>query len=843
MPEQIPCQYKSLQYGEFDFKGFVKTSLNSQVVYAEDGTTAKYVRYTLEAQLIIAKDLVNTAGMYGPTYGENANLDLDSVDVSMDRIRYQLSRPNCRLVFWHHGAGIAVNVLGQNESDDAEDFDYKYNNHVHYNTLAGPFPEILQWEPLGLNNSVRCTWRCNFHLPVNNTIQAAAFVDDADVFDKSRERAGIRTIGSIIQDYMAYAIYKDPNVASKIGGELGSATLANYVLAVSEEHEYEVSEEGTIVSTLSGVVEFSGSGTTFLNSTGDVSAVPRLIQALVHYFEPLHPTGFTRTQKYKLRKNRRELEYVIVDREIPSDNPLMPNIIKADVTHSVASELLSDNIMQGSGFLTWANNFEGNITVAPGKWKGWAWIAFMCIVQQRMLRTAPVTVENVASVKNQLSPSKKAPTEDDRVHARNMLTKISIKEHIYTRQVSFSVSYLVISDLAQLFDNTGLFEPVHISWKPQTLPAQFGQVKVDYIKRGIDATGEDNFAHTYEDQWQQSREFMANSQNVFGYRGPLMPGYNVVFNPYTEFDPNRQNLSVPLPNQQPKNFKNPEAYYPKDGNGVPQVPGGGTVDAGPYNVHQFAQHRRNTHLETFKDLKFKFGSIDPGVVAGVGVTILNNVAGRPALPPSYEYNQAPPDGLQYATYKGADATTPWWLRNTKSECTWLKYDINFELIRNENAAMLPQIGASTMASRHETNSRPEAIKRGHKGFSILGASNSAFNNNIPEYNYQAFCAFGLPVTYLRCSGSAMRIGFPIATPTLVGIQRFGEESPGPADGISGNQLVKAFRVGTSAWTHKMVSQSADMPVFAATWDIMYALQGDPKCDNIGFRTTQPSEYA
>lgn len=820
MPTPV-CEYKFLQYGQFEFRGYVKTSLNGQTIYAEDGITAKYVRYVLEAEFILTKELVNTVeSEFNPEYPEEQ--PTDSVDVAMDKIRFQLTRPHCRLVFWHHGAGIILNVLGQSETVESEDSEYKYKNHLWFNLLEGPFPEIVQWEPVGLNNAVRCRWRCVFNLPVNETIQNAAWLTDEDISSESRMYAGLQPIESIINSWFR-TIFTDSEV-----GDIGAAgaVLGNYVLSITEEHEFDVSEEGTVVSTLSGVIEFTSSGSRFLTRNGNPSAVPRLIQLMTHYFEPLHPVGFSRSQKYKLRKDKRSLEYVITDRELQSDNPLMPNIIKADVTHSVSSDILSDNLTSGSGFLTWATTFEGTITVAPGKWKGWAWIAMMCIVNQRIFRTNP-TLEQ--TVKDPESPFKDPQgTKLSKYAGRSLLTKISIKEHIYSRQVNFTLGYLLTSSLRHLFANSGLFEPVHIAWAGGTYPRDFGFVPTDAEVLGSQFL-------PYNIQWGQSRDSMARTQNVFGYRGPLMPGYNVLFNPYTEEDPNRLNLASIDRHQ-----RNPEKSYYTDGTEA-EIPSTELVNVGPDNIQELAQHRRNTHLETFTNLNFKIGN--GPLIDGDGSSVQNlfqaekvmdKVSGLP-----YRRGTTELPSETTITYVSATQEDQYALRASEPANTWVRYDMHFEMIRNENTVYLPSISPQHIRDRSVTEPRLSNVMRNHPGNAIHGITRSDPTNHTDgDYRNHAVATFGLPVTYIRCRGSAVRMGYPIPTPTLVGVQAVDSSK----DSASPAKIAQAYRVGTSKWKHGMINKSVDVPLYGASWDILYALQGDPACDNMGYRTVQPSEF-
>jgi hypothetical protein len=819
------CNYQFLQYGDFIFKGYTKTSLNKQNVYAEDGLTLKYIRCTLEAEFILTKELVSLVdGQITPTFPTGFPQPADSVDVAMDTIRMQLMRPQCKLIFWHHGAGVQVNVLGKTEPATLPDnvpYSYKYPNLINYRIFDGPFPEVLSWEPIGFNNAVRCRWRCTFNLTLWDSIEQGALIGQSDTQSFSRTNAGNRSISSIVTNYFNTLSF-DPGLPNGVKFE-------NYVFSIIEEQEFTVSEEGTVVVTLTGVIEFTSSGMAVLDRKGEPGAVPRLIQLMTHYFEPLHPIGFSRSQKYKFRKSKRELEYVIVDTEFKSDNPMMPNIIAADVSHEVSSDLLNDDVFGGSGFYSWNNTIEGTITVAPGKWVGWAWIAMMCILQQRLNLSQPISVDdaNKVNVKDEVAANQNQNlVPETKEKPRHLLHKIRIKESIYTRKVDFTFGYMVLSSLNNLFKNTGLFTPVYIAWDANgnnitTYPESFGLVPEPLVDPATGAYVPTPKSYDY--QWKYQREYLTKTQNVFGYRGPLLPGYDILFNPYDAVDDNRPNpTTIGIDTS-----KNPEKAI---------ADAGDDVDVGTYNIKTLAQYRRNHHLQSFTDLAFSSASNDEKVVADA-----KKVAGT-----AVKDLQNP--STNFESYPGTQLNMASWLKTTDPKLTWIDYDMQFEVIRDENSVLVPSIESQNPSSRHNNYHRPDSTKSSYRHFTIIGEVGTQggypTNPDSPDspYKYHNVQSFGAPVTYVRCVGSALRVGYPIPTPSLVGIQTRSANGGTVQDGIS-TPLVKAYRVGVSQWTHRLANKSVDLPVFEASWNITYALLGDPVCASIGFRTTQASEFS
>lgn len=824
----IATRYEKIKYGNYTFHAFNKVTLNKQNVYSDDGLVVKYVRCTLEVDFIIANETVDAT--YVPGQANPVMPSYRGVDAEMDFIREELSSPHKELVIYYHGAGTKLNVPGRAKTNivappnnifgrNADSNQY----HVYSSMVNSAYPEVLQWEPLGANNAARCKWRCVFNSPTreiklypgaasenledsdtvntNYYILGGSAIADSDISEECRSFAGGQRIELIVENYIKSLFTTETNVDYK---------LLNYLLSHTEEQECEIEEDGTAVVTLTGTLEFTSSGALFNKFKETPAAIPRLLQLLTHYFEPLHPPGFTRTQKYKYRKSRREIEYTIVDREIKSDNPIFPNIVKADVTHSVSSSLLGSDPLEGQGFLTWNNVFEGTITTRPGIWKGWAWIAMMTIVRQRMYRTQPMNGESLANLKGIIdSQVSEQVNQDKAVKPKHLLHKISIKESIYSRDVSFNMSYMTLNNLNELFMRTGLFYPVYIAWTGTTKDT-LGQVPINPWNQV-----EISNPQSYNDQWAISREYMANAQNVFGYRGPMLPGYDMVYDPYDGFDPNRF--------ANPTATKNPESKLviptQLDANGVPTNNPVGTLNYSvtSRNTPTLAERRRNAHYDTFQNLSFP------------GPETLDQARGGPAPIKQAIGENARRDSasLQYPTYNPAQDSS--FLRDIDPKDTWLSYNTMFVVHRKENSVMFPSIQAQVASSRQST-SVPATSGKASTTFRIHGASNA--EPSVSGYAYHDIQAFGMPITYIQVTGRAMRAGYGIPCPVFVGCKN-----------PNGSTIIPAYRVGDSQFTCYQVGRSSDIPIFQASWNIMYALKGDPSCASIGFVTNQETEFA
>lgn len=663
MPEPtttITCRYEAVKYGNLIFNSFARITLNHQNVYTEDNLFVKYIRCTLEVDFILSNETIQFTENKTTETGTGNVTIVRGIDLEMDFVREQLQMPNKELVLYYHGAGTKLNIAGRAKDNVVTDRLPGSKNPlaIPYNTLEGPYPEVLSWEPLGANNAARCKWRCVFNIPagpvkskgnsnledstISNSVLGGDYLGTSDIL-YARNYAGAQDIQSLVNAYINGLF----SAGSPESGELTNTTnLVTCLLSHTEEQECEIEEDGTAVVTLTGVLEFTGSGSLFNKLKESPTAIPRLLQFLNHYFEPLHPIGFTRTQKYKYKKSRREIEYVITDREIKSDNPIFPNIVKADVSHSVSSNLLGSDPFEGMGFITWNNVFEGTITVRPGVWKGWAWIAMQTIVKQRMKRTQSYAGENFADIKDRVSGVVANVIGNNQVQPRHLLHKISVKENIYNREVNFSMSYMTMHNLNELFLRTGLFFPVHIAW-PGNTPANIGEVPTD--RNQLDS------GLAYNDQWRISRESLANIQNVFGYRGPMLPGYDILFNPYDGQDPNRfAHQAAP---------RNPERYWVTPNNAI-------DFSQNANNVDTLAERRRNEHFETFGNLQFPFPNT-PQLYGGPSP--IKDSVGNGS-------RDGTSDG-SYRTYNPLQDSS--YLRDAKPEDTWISYDTKMIVHREE----------------------------------------------------------------------------------------------------------------------------------------------------------------
>jgi len=482
MPIINTCDTNFVSYGEYQFNAFVKSNASIQPIMADDSYTIKYQRVTFECEFVITTETVQLLGS-------------TTVDLDMDNIKQTLSTSGLKLKIYGRGFGSALTADLQ-----AETF------------LEGPFPEILDWEPIIGNKAVRCKWKVSY-----NQLNCS----DSD----------------------HASLELDPYVDG-----VGFGGKGFKLLSLVEEQELDINEMGAITLTVTGFVEFDGNRNyDFVANEGQLTR--RRLQQLAELFETRIPLGFHRKTKLKYLKNSRSYSYTIVDTEIQSETAGFPFIVKSDVTHEVSSSLVSDNFKVAGGFYKWINIFNGTFQVRPGAWKGWAWIAFLVYLFNRRDR-AEVLIGSpddfMKDEKDAANKDKPLTDQNKKRTPKQLPLSIRIKEHLHTNQVDITMKYMVLCSLRQLFDATGLFYPLDTLWSTK---ATLTEVPNNLPVRVISATsfptdiGTTPFSPRTSDpnagpiisrksQWEWFRDLSQTFvQNTYGYRNMQLPNHTFIYNP------------------------------------------------------------------------------------------------------------------------------------------------------------------------------------------------------------------------------------------------------------------------------------------------------------------------
>lgn len=811
----MTCRYDTIYYGGLEFDGFVTTSLNTERVPADDGFTTKYFKHTIECEFIITHETRKMKSVEGNGFF--------GVDMDLDYIRQVLMKPNQSLNFGFRGAGRG-NIAGQWDSEFVTNLVPLTEGGgingdrtlSHYG--IGPIPEVLLWEPLANNRAARCKWRCVFFtskasIPVINQS------NPTDELDTTR-----------------------PKTASEVLQNTGW-NWELMVLSVVEEQEVDIDEEGYLSVTVKGVIEFSGErvktalahwAQSFDGFSNDLMEYwidnPKcrksVQQALAQYFEPYQPLGFNRKQRYVYNKENRKLEYVITDTEVKNPQARFPRIVSYTASHEVSSQLLNDDVFSGSGFLTWDSVFQGEFTVAPGYWMGWAWVAMMVIVKQRINRSIPFAGNPENTVKDDFDQRIALASQDTqnkerkKMKPKHLLTSVRVKENIHDRRVAITLRYLLMSDLNTLFRNSGLFTTVYSMFANDN--AALNGTGTAYVYSST--SGPSDFGKTpigNPRQWVASnRQLILEYQNTFlkkmsqnalAYNGLGLPDYSLIFDP--------DHLNLPA--------------YSYDANIAPDVAQAENIaytqDANPYVNEQkpniYAARRRTEHwLEHPSHINSYRGEGD----------YIDSANNQPASDsPGASRNPQTTNQYPGATGTGMSNYIPF----SDAAQTWIEYETDFQLIEKTNATYMQTIDAIDPATVKAigTTTTNDVAYREHIGFTINASTPPSGPTAAPvPYTDGHVFAHGKPLYFIRFTGYAIRAGYQIPTPTVYGLYNM-------AQGGSPT-ILETYRVGTQYWNQKQLNKSCDIPLFKAEWDMMYAVKGNPTSGSIATLSPRGSEF-
>jgi hypothetical protein len=220
--------------------------------------------------------------------------------------------------------------------------------------------------------------------------------------------------------------------------------------------------------------------------------------------------GMQRKKRVSFSRDQRIAKVHITFTDIKSDNAYFPRTHNIDVTDELSSDLLSKNTLSGAGFYTWNRRISGTITLPQRVHKSWAWIVFLRILRSRFYRLYPTT--KIAAILDATAPTNQEDEPEDKTTDFYLLHKIRITNPIYTRTMKFDVEYVVVTNLANLIDNTKIFSRVNTAFEdcpevsePLTLSEQWRL-------------------------WDAAKDLTKNVDGVFAYN---VSGAPVVFNQCT----------------------------------------------------------------------------------------------------------------------------------------------------------------------------------------------------------------------------------------------------------------------------------------------------------------------
>jgi hypothetical protein len=338
--------------------------------------------------------------------------------------------------------------------------------------LYGPIPKILDWQPLGTNKAVRLVWTVEFR-----TSRCPVFPSPSSTNSEVRFQ----------------------------------------LLEFTEDISTSYGEEGELTVEVSGTIEVAGTW----------NPTRRALQEFVRLFiAKTDLRMFKRTVKVDYSRDLRTVNYTITDTEITSDNPYFPYMLRQEVDHSVSSELLGASWQSGIGFTTWANEMNGEFTVRPGEWKGWAWLAFALALYSR--RSRAKQANNLDKFAKDIEDRPEAENQNarKRITVSQVPLSLKIKESLYSRKVNVSSSWVTRSNIADLFKATGMFSPVD---------AKYVGIDIGRVPAPGQAANPEGFGVQWA-LWKTSIAGPGGPQNTLGhgYRNVRLSNVDILFDPCSQ---------------------------------------------------------------------------------------------------------------------------------------------------------------------------------------------------------------------------------------------------------------------------------------------------------------------
>lgn len=147
-------------------------------------------------------------------------------------------------------------------------------------------------------------------------------------------------------------------------------------------------------------------------------------------------SSFRRTLSRKLSRDRRSMEFMITDEQIPSAIPFYPGTVNMDI------KLKGNASLEGGAFGIWAMSVAGTIQVAPGYPKVLGWMAYIDAFD-RVFAYHDKGLNVVGS---------------DDVASSALVTKISFEDSLYSQDMSFAIDYTLFCSDSTLLTACGYFK-------------------------------------------------------------------------------------------------------------------------------------------------------------------------------------------------------------------------------------------------------------------------------------------------------------------------------------------------------------------------------------------------
>ena len=321
----------------------------------------------------------------------------NDTEQEVGRFRQILSTPGLQLQIYPRGVGLMPVVHGPDFPNNTVDFPMQ-------DVTGGPFPQEVMVEPLIGNQAIYVKWTVIFNVVHCNLL---TFEED-------------------------------------------NLLLTEYTL----ESDYETDDEGDLVFTLSGTLTFKNPQTTENDYVLASAMIDRLSRRAITN-APF--TGFKRSRRVSHSRDKRTYKFVIKYTQIKSDSayPLLTRNISGK--DSMSSSLLSTNVYSGAAFYSWLREVSVDISMPIGIEKVEGWNIFLDILRQRFRNLAPMS---------KLTPVLKGtvpvdPNPEEKENPWILPLSLEIENKLYSRDVRFKATFVMVSSLDQLLKSSRIFTRLH----------------------------------------------------------------------------------------------------------------------------------------------------------------------------------------------------------------------------------------------------------------------------------------------------------------------------------------------------------------------------------------------
>lgn len=187
--------------------------------------------------------------------------------------------------------------------------------------------------------------------------------------------------------------------------------------------------------------------------------------------------GFTKTVRTSLSRDQRIMSIRLVYKEIKSDNAFYPNISDIQIDDEMESNLLGSNAFTGIGFYSWRRSIGGTIRLPPRIHKGYAWLIFLKILKERF--KGSVLSPKLSAVLDATPTSGQPVDAAAATHNFYIPLRIKFTNPLYERSMKFDVTYVMVTDLDHLINNSNIFARVNVN--PTEVPPVAPEVDPTYV--------------------------------------------------------------------------------------------------------------------------------------------------------------------------------------------------------------------------------------------------------------------------------------------------------------------------------------------------------------------------